>query len=178
MVALWRESEVIGDMLEYLITNVNYTNYTIFTGIYPNDIETHEAIKFLQDKYPDKIQIVMLRQNGPTSKDDCLNSIMYAIHDYEKNIGEEFQIFVMHDAEDQVSQNGLLVFNHLMPQHDFVQLPVFPSPSPWHQLIAGHYMDEFAQTHPKRAAFARVANRIDSQRWGRHCNESKSARSL
>ena len=149
MVPLWRESNVIEGMLDYLMTHVNYKNYTIFAGVYPNDVETFEALKHEQKKYPEQIKIISMSHEGPTSKDDCLNSLVQAIHQYEAENGTQFQIFVIHDAEDLVPKDGLLVFNHLIPRHDFVQLPVFPAPTPWYRLIAGHYMDEFAQSHLK-----------------------------
>ena len=149
MVPLWRESNVVEGMLDYLITHVNYKNYVIFAGVYPNDTDTLKALEHEQQKYPSQIKIITLDHDGPTSKDDCLNSIVHAIHLDEAKTGSQFQVFVIHDAEDLVPKDGLLVFNHLIPHHDFVQLPVFPAPTAWYHFIAGHYMDEFAQSHLK-----------------------------
>ncbi len=55
----------------------------------------------------------------------------------------------MHDAEDIVHPLWLKFINHLVPRVDFIQLPVFPLETPWRQVVAGVYKDEFAESHTK-----------------------------
>ena len=56
---------------------------------------------------------------------------------------------MLHDAEDVVDPYELHVFDHLIPRLAMVQLPVIPLPDPSSPWIAGHYLDEFAESHLK-----------------------------
>lgn len=56
---------------------------------------------------------------------------------------------VLHDAEDVVDPYELRVFDSLMPRLAMVQLPVEPIVDPGSRWIAGHYLDEFAESHLK-----------------------------
>ena len=40
-------------------------------------------------------------------------------------------------------------FNYLLPRMDLIQLPVFSLERHWYELVAGTYMDEFAEAHGK-----------------------------
>ncbi len=44
IVACWNESDVIGQMLEHNVYEIDYTEYTIFVGTYPNDPATVEVV--------------------------------------------------------------------------------------------------------------------------------------
>ena len=46
----------------------------------------------------------------------------------ERELGLRFEIIIQHDAEDVVHPKSMRVFNAMIPEHDFVQLPVLPLP--------------------------------------------------
>jgi adsorption protein B len=61
----------------------------------------------------------------------------------------QFEIFVMHDAEDIVHPLSFKYFNYLMPRMHMVQLPVFALEWQNARWVAGIYIDEFAENHSK-----------------------------
>lgn len=148
MVPAWQESEVIRHMLDNAIGSLEYRNYVIFVGCYPNDVDTQREVEIARERHP-RVQRVVTPHDGPTCKADCLNWVVQAITAYEEDNGLRFAALVMHDAEDVVHPLELKLFNHLIPRFDFVQLPVYPLEMPWYHLTAGHYMDEFAENHGK-----------------------------
>lgn len=148
MIPCWDESAVIRRMLTNTIRTVNYSNYHIFVGTYPNDPATHKEVELVREEFGIVSRIVCPK-DGPTNKADCLNWVYEGIKLYEKEHGVLFDIFVMEDSEDIIHPLTLRLFNYLIPRMDMVQLPVFPMPVAWHQFTAGHYMDEFAENHAR-----------------------------
>ncbi|MGV8804760.1 MAG: cyclic di-3',5'-guanylate-activated glycosyltransferase NfrB [Polaromonas sp.] len=148
MVPAWQEHGVIGKMAELAATTLDYENYHIFVGTYPNDPLTQSEVDEVQARFPNVHKVVCVRP-GPTSKADCLNNVLNAITQFEKRAGLTFEGFILHDSEDVISKSELRVFNYLVGRKDLIQLPVYPLPRKWHELTGGHYLDEFAEMHGK-----------------------------
>ncbi|MEO5607093.1 MAG: glycosyltransferase, partial [Polaromonas sp.] len=148
MVPAWQEHGVIGKMAELAATTLDYENYHIFVGTYPNDPLTQSEVDEVQARFPNVHKVVCARP-GPTSKADCLNNVLNAITQFEKRAGLTFDGFILHDSEDVISRSELRVFNYLVGRKDLIQLPVYPLPRKWYELTGGHYLDEFAEMHGK-----------------------------
>ncbi|MEJ2679576.1 MAG: glycosyl transferase family protein, partial [Gemmatimonadota bacterium] len=148
MIPAWDESAVISRMLENTLATLDYGNYEIFVGSYPNDPATAEEVDRVRARATN-VHTIVCPHPGPTSKADCLNWVYHGIRDFEREHDIEFAVFVMHDAEDIVHPLSVRLFNYLIPRKDMVQLPVFPLEVRWRQLTAGHYMDDFAEHHQK-----------------------------
>jgi len=144
----WHEHDVIDKMLVHTIDSLNYRNYDIFVGTYPNDQDTQNVIDAVRMKYP-QVQKVVCPNPGPTNKADCLNRIFQGMLLAEREKGIRYEIVVMHDAEDIVHPLELKLFNWLIPRKDMVQLPVLPLERPARFWTAGTYLDEFAENHLK-----------------------------
>ncbi len=148
MVPAWDESAVIGAMLESTCDRLEYKNYDIFVGTYPNDEATQmEVARAAFDRQ--NIHRVVCPNEGPTSKADCLNWIVETIKLRERDSGERYEIFCLQDAEDVVHPLTLKVFNRFVPEYDLVQLPVIPYERGLHKVTGGTYLDEFAEVHLK-----------------------------
>jgi adsorption protein B len=148
MIPAWDESAVIRPMLLNTLRALNYSNYHIFVGTYPNDTATQVEVEKVREQ-SDRVHRVVTRDDGPTNKADCLNWIYQGIRLFEKESSVRFEIFVMQDCEDVIHRLAYKVFNYLIPRKDMVQLPVLSLDRHWHQFTAGHYIDEFAQLHYK-----------------------------
>ncbi|MEO0412635.1 MAG: glycosyl transferase family protein [Pseudomonadota bacterium] len=152
-VPAWDEQAVIAQMLERAVRSIRYDNYRIFVGVYANDPATRSAIEALCARNGDcahRIRIVTHDVPGPTSKADCLNSLYHTItQDDAWAAQEHVQGFILHDAEDIIHPSELVVFNHLIAKADIIQLPVTPLARPLTDLVGGHYLDEFAESHTK-----------------------------
>ncbi len=148
MIPCWDESAVIRRMLDNTIRTINYSNYQIFVGTYPNDPKTQREVDLAREVYGNVNRIVCPK-DGPTNKADCLNWVYAGIRHFEKEHGITFEIFVMNDSEDLVHPLYLRLFNYLIPRKDMVQLPVFPIIPTWWSFTAGHYADEFAENHAR-----------------------------
>lgn len=148
MVPAWQEHGVIGKMAELAASRLDYENYQIFVGTYPNDPETQNDVDIVCSQFPNVHKVVCARP-GPTSKADCLNNIISSIIDFERKAKVEFSGFILHDAEDVLSSMELRLFNHLLPTKDLIQLPVYPYTRRWYHFTASHYADEFAELHGK-----------------------------
>jgi adsorption protein B len=148
MVPAWKESDVIASMLWTNIELIRYRNYHFFVGTYQNDPATAAEVAKVAAHYPN-VHCVRVPHDGPTCKADCLNSIIAGIRAYEKENGTEFVGIAMHDAEDIIHPLELRFFNFLIGRKDLIQLPIFSLRCSPRALVAGTYMDEFAEWHSK-----------------------------
>jgi adsorption protein B len=148
MLPAWQESGVLEKSVSNIIRTLDYENYHIFIGTYPNDQPTQTEAKRLARQF-DRVHQVVTPLPGPTCKADCLNSIVNAIFDFEKKASIVFGGFILQDAEDIVHKLGLKAFNYYLDNFDLIQIPVFSLQRKWHQLTASHYMDEFAEFQSK-----------------------------
>jgi adsorption protein B len=148
LVPAWNEGEVVGAMVANIIERVEYRNYVVFVGTYPNDSRTQNAVNRLAAQHPQIINVVNVRP-GPTTKADCLNSVYRTLKAYELREGINFDILVMHDAEDVVHPHSFLLYNYLIPRVDAIQLPILPLPTAHHRIVHWIYADEFSETHMK-----------------------------
>lgn len=149
MVPAWRESDVIFDMLTTNISNCAYADYVFFVGAYANDPDTRNEVLRAAELHPEHVRLVVVPRNGPTTKADCLNAIIADIHKFELDNKIEFVGVVLHDSEDVIHPLEFALFNHWVDEIDFIQLPVFSFSRALHHLVAGTYMDEFAEFHTK-----------------------------
>ncbi|MFN0117215.1 MAG: glycosyl transferase family protein [Elusimicrobiota bacterium] len=152
MIPCWKENEVIGQMLLNTLQTINYRNYDVFVGVYPNDPETNKVVESIQKVNP-RIHKAMCPNPGPTNKADNLNSIIQEIYKYEQRLQTHFDIFVMHDAEDVIHPMSLKLFNYFHPQKEMVQIPVFPLNVKLRHWTHWTYADEFAENHTKDIHF-------------------------
>ncbi|AOX09554.1 MULTISPECIES: cyclic di-3',5'-guanylate-activated glycosyltransferase NrfB [Pseudomonas] len=148
MVPAWNEVGVVGEMARLAASTIDYENYQIFVGTYPNDPQTQADVDAVCLHFPNVHKVVCARP-GPTSKADCLNNIIDALLRFQQDAGIEFAGFILHDAEDVISPMELRLFNYLLPSKDMIQIPVYPYAPEWKGFTAGHYVDEFAENHGK-----------------------------
>ncbi|GAB2895580.1 glycosyl transferase family protein [Paraburkholderia jirisanensis] len=148
MVPAWHEQDVIASMLEDLVRVLDYRAYRVFVGTYQNDPGTIAEVERMRHRYK-HLHRVEVPHDGPTCKADCLNWIVQALLRYEFEAGAEFAGVVMHDSEDVLHPLELKFFNYLLPRKDMIQLPVASLEREWYELVAGTYMDEFAEWHTK-----------------------------
>lgn len=148
MIPAWHETGVIGSMADTAARTLDYENYHIFVGTYPNDPETQRDVDEVCALFPNVHKVVCARP-GPTSKADCLNNVLDAITQFERRANLKFAGFILHDAEDIVSPMELRLFNYLVDRKDLIQVPVYPFERAWYDLVGMHYIDEFAELHAK-----------------------------
>ncbi len=146
VVPAWDEAAVIGAMLRDCTRRLDYPDYRVFVGVYPNDAATQAAVAAVGDP---RIELITCTRDGPTTKADCLNHLWRAVLADEARASRRFKAVVLHDAEDVVDALELRVFDHLMPRLAMVQLPVVPLVDGRSRWVGGHYLDEFAESHVK-----------------------------
>jgi len=148
MVPCWMEHDVIFSMLSSNSRLLRYEKVHYFVGVYLNDPLTQDEIRKAKALY-NNIHMVLVPHDGPTSKADCLNQTLSDIFMFEAEHKLQFAGVVMHDSEDLIHPLELKLFNKLVDIYDFIQLPVYSFSRPITSLIAGIYMDEFAEMHTK-----------------------------
>jgi adsorption protein B len=148
LVPLWREHNVIGQMLEHNLSAIRYRNYDIFVGAYPNDEPTVRAVTEAAGRHS-RVHLVVCPHNGPTSKGDCLNWIYRGMERYEAQQHVRFEVITTHDAEDLIHPESLRLINWYSPAYDMVQVPVLPLPSGLGRFTHGLYCDEFGEYQSK-----------------------------
>lgn len=148
MVPAWNETGVIGNMARLAASSLDYENYHIFVGTYPNDPDTQRDVDDVCARFPNVHKVVCARP-GPTSKADCLNNILDAILQFERSARFNFSGFILHDAEDVISPLELRLFNYLVDRKDLIQIPVYPFERKWTQFTSLSYLDEFSELHGK-----------------------------
>lgn len=148
MVPAWQEARVIAGMADNLLRSIDYGDYAVFVGVYPNDPATAAAVETVRRR-DRRVHIVTCPRPGPTSKGDCLNAIYKAALAFGDRMGRPFAGFVLHDSEDVVHPLELRLFNRLIPETDMIQIPVLPLERRLRDFTGGHYLDEFAEGHVK-----------------------------
>lgn len=143
---VWDEAGVIGPMLRRTLATFDHGDYRIYVGCYPNDPATIAEVEAVRD---DRVRLVIGPRAGPTTKADCLNRLWDAMLADEEAEGRTVKAVVLHDAEDLVHRTELGIFDRLIESFDLVQLPVRPLIDPGSRWVAGHYADEFAESHGK-----------------------------
>lgn len=148
MVPAWHEYDVIAAMVENMVEVMEYKNFVIFVGTYMNDPKTIDEVERMRRRCK-QLYRVEVPHEGPTCKADCLNSVVDSIFQYERDNAMEFAGLVLHDSEDVTHPLELKYFNYVLPRKDMIQLPVASLERKWYELVAGTYMDEFAESHAK-----------------------------
>ncbi|MCT2399712.1 glycosyl transferase family protein [Novosphingobium sp. HK4-1] len=148
LIAAWHEAEVIGHTVRHALSVWRQDDFTLYVGCYSNDPGTIAAA--MSGAGADaRVRIVIHENAGPTTKADCLNRLYTALCDDEGRYGHRFRSVVLHDSEDMVHPAELAVIDGALGEVDFVQLPVRPEPQPASPWVAGHYSDEFTESHAK-----------------------------
>lgn len=148
LIPAWDEAAVIGAMLRHCLKQWDGEDLHLFVGVYPNDAATIDAVAEVAGA-DDRVTMVVNRLGGPTTKADCLNGLWRALQRWERQRGERAKAVVLHDAEDVVHADALRVMSTMIDRFALVQLPVLPLASRRSRWIAGHYCDEFAESHAK-----------------------------
>ena len=129
-------------------------DYRIYIGCYRNDATT-VAAAMAATGGDARVRLVIHDRLGPTTKADCLNRLYLALVADETRSGRRFATVLLQDAEDMVHPLGLTVVDQGLAAGgrgggaDFVQLPVHPEMDASSCWVAGHYADEFAESHGK-----------------------------
>jgi len=129
----WQEAGVIKRMLLNTLNTIDYRNYFIFVGVYPNDPETQAEVDQVSQAYPQVIKVVNSKP-GPTTKADNLNEIYRGLQQFEQQTGLTFDIVVLSDSEDIHHPLSFKLFNYLMPRFEMIQIPIIPLETPWQTL--------------------------------------------
>lgn len=148
LIPAFKEAPVIGATIAHMLAVWPQRDLSVYIGCYRNDPGTIAAASAAAAK-DRRVRIVIHGADGPTTKADCLNRLYRALCDDEERSGSPFAGVILHDAEDMVHPAALQAIDAALVLRDFVQLPVRPElqeRSPW---IAGHYADEFAESHAK-----------------------------
>jgi bacteriophage N4 adsorption protein B len=148
LIPAWDEANVIFNMLQNCSNQIEDPYVSFFVGCYRNDPLTIQEARRAGD-LDSRIQIVLNPNHGPTTKADCLNKLWQAIGIVERLSNIHFGALVLHDAEDFVHPAEPRLYRHFIRRFDFVQIPVLPLVDQRSHWIAGHYCDEFAETHGK-----------------------------
>ena len=148
LIPAFRESQVIGATIAHMLAAWPQRDLTIYVGCYRNDAATLSAAMAAASADP-RVRLVTLAAAGPTTKADCLNRLYRAMATDEARTARHFSSIVLHDAEDMVHPCALQAIDAALVLRDFVQLPVRPEQQPHSRWIAGHYSDEFAESHAK-----------------------------
>jgi len=149
----WHEAEVIGTTIGHALSVWRQRDLRVYVGCYANDRDTIAAAiaaaGSTDGAADDRLRLIVVDRAGPTTKADCLNRLYAAVCTDEARSGEACRGILIHDAEDMVDPAGLALVDLALGGVDFVQLPVRPEPQAGSRWIAGHYGDEFVESHAK-----------------------------
>ena len=144
MIPCWDEEAVIEQMLEHNLTAIDYENYDVWLGVYPNDDATLAKVSACEAKFG-RVHYVVCPHDGPTTKADCLNWIYDGIAHAEQQRGESYDVLLQHDAEDLIHRDALKRIDENIGRFDMIQIPVFPLATPLRNATHGTYCDFFAE---------------------------------
>lgn len=173
LIPAFQEAPVVGTTIAHMLNAWPQQELTIYVGCYRNDAATLAAASAAAEQ-DSRVRMVVHGVAGPTTKADCLNRLYRALAADEARSGRVFTSVILHDAEDMVHPAALQAIDAALVLRDFVQLPVRPELQPDSRWIAGHYADEFAETHAK-AMLVRSALGAPLPAAGVGCGFSRAA---
>lgn len=148
LIPAYREAGVIGTTIAHVLAVWPQRELRLYVGCYGNDSTTLAAAMVGVGADP-RVRLVVHGVAGPTTKADCLNRLYRAMCEDERRAGQRFRGVVLQDAEDMVHPAALQAIDAALGAVDFVQLPVRPAIQADSRWIAGHYADEFTESHAK-----------------------------
>ncbi len=148
IIPCWREAGVIEHMLDHNLAAIEYKNYDIWLGVYPNDPATIEKVTACERKHP-RVRHVVCPHPGPTTKADCLNWIYDRVKRHEEGSGERYAALQQQDAEDLIPPAALEHVNREIDRYEMIQFPVRPLVSSLGRVTQATYADQFAEFHTK-----------------------------
>ncbi len=148
LIPAYAESQVIGTTIRHLLGVWQHDDLRLYVGCYQDDPATIAAAIAAAGQ-DSRLRLVLLNSAGPTTKADCLNRLYAALQADESRSKRRFRGVILHDAEDMVHPAALGAIDAALAAADFVQLPVRPVASTGNRWVAGHYADEFAESHAK-----------------------------
>lgn len=148
LIPAWQEAAVIATTISHMVQAWPQPQCRFYVGCYGNDPATLGAAMGAAGLDP-RVRLVINDHPGPTTKADCLNRLYAALAMDEARSGMRFRAVVLQDAEDMVHPQGLGLIDQTLTDADFVQLPVRPAIPAQGAWIAGHYADEFTESHAK-----------------------------
>lgn len=159
IICAWKEHRVIERTIIYALSKINYSNYKIFVGLYPNDTKTLEVVNNIAKKN-NKVVVCVNTKEGPTTKADNLNNVYKIIKESEYKNHKQFDIVLIHDSEDFIHSESLKLFNYIISRQnvDAVQIPVVPIKDDKGKFIHRIYCDGFAEVHTKDMVVRQVLN--------------------
>lgn len=169
----YAESAVIGVTIRHLLQTWSQEALWLYVGCYRNDPATLAAAMAAAGGDP-RLRLVLLDAAGPTTKADCLNRLYAALEADEARGAQRFRGVILHDAEDMVHPAALQAIDAALGAVDFVQLPVRPVTAAGSRWVAGHYADEFTESHAK-AMVVRDALGLALPAAGVGCGLSRAA---
>ena len=145
-IANWHEADVLKPMVEGNLRNLQYDNYQLVLGVYPNDEDTVRVAEALEKAHPKHVKVVINRRNGPTSKGQMLNEVFARLYIDESTAPD---LVVIHDSEDMIAPSSLELYADLSSDYAMIQIPVFSLDSRNRSLVGASYMEEFAERHTR-----------------------------
>ena len=131
---------MIERMLDHNLAAIEYENYDVWLGVYPNDPATLEKVAACERKRP-RVRHVVCPHPGPTTKADCLNWIYEGIKRHEEARGERYAALQQQDAEDLIPPAALEQVNREIDRYEMIQFPVRPLVSSLWRVTQATYAD-------------------------------------
>jgi bacteriophage N4 adsorption protein B len=143
-VANWQEHDVLGRMVAGNLARLSHRPLRLYLGVYPNDTETLRVAEALAAAHPGNIEVIVNALEGPTSKGQMLNEMFARVY---AEPAQAPDLIILHDSEDVIDPRSLPVFASFSSDFDYIQIPVFSLEAGGRSLVAGTYMEEFAERH-------------------------------
>ena len=173
LIPAYAEAPVIGTTVAHILGTWPQAELRLYVGCYRNDPATIGAVIAAAGGDP-RLRLVIHGSPGPTTKADCLNRLYAALCIDERRSGRAYRGLVLHDAEDMVHPAALAAIDAALDAVDFVQLPVHPVIPRRGRWVAGHYADEFTESHAK-ALVVRSALGLSLPAAGVGCGLARAA---
>jgi adsorption protein B len=145
LVPSWTEAETLEKMVRGNFSALAYENYTLFLGVYPNDLKGWETARRLEKEFP-RVAVIVNKIHGPTSKPQLLNEMIRQVLASEEETGITHEAFLFQDPDDIVHPYSMALLNSALEQSDLVQLPLFSLKPSWKNFTQGIYADESAES--------------------------------
>jgi adsorption protein B len=143
LIPTWKSEEHLEKMILGNLTKLQYENYSLFLGVYTEDLETYAIARKLEKSYP-QISILLASRAQKNNKAKILNEMLRQIFAFDRS-ASKYEAFFMTDSDETLHPLTLQFINWELEKSDLVKIPLLSEKESFWNLSNGTYADELAE---------------------------------
>jgi bacteriophage N4 adsorption protein B len=143
LIPTWKSDQHLEKMILGNLARLQYENFSLFLGVYIEDIESYAIARKLENKFS-QISVVLVKRDEKNNKAKILNEMLRQILKFDRS-ASKFEAFFLTDSDETLHPLTLQYLNNELEKNDFVNIPLLSEKENLWNLANGTYADELAE---------------------------------